>query len=173
MSTSSRNRDATEEDLMTRLWRTQFDTKIIQLHEGTPIEEVAEITDEQYRPGGMAALQDAVGLNLLAVEKRYQEVQVKPDAIFCAIITDGEENSSEEYTGEQIKQMIEERQANPDWKISFIGAEQTAWIQGERLGVHRDSIMSTAPQDTAATMRMMSNDVRAFTSSKKKGRPQN
>lgn len=119
-----------------RMSLTQFDTSFNVCYEGTPIVEVEELTEKTYKPGGGTALLDAVGNTINAAVQRIEKLDKseRPDKVFVVIITDGEENSSEEHTLETIKKMIDE-QKEEGWEFIFIGANIDAFAAGHSFGV--------------------------------------
>ena len=58
------------------------------------------MTTDEYDPMGMTALLDAIGITIDSVGKRLSETpeDERPEKVIIAITTDGEENSSREYT---------------------------------------------------------------------------
>ena len=55
------------------------------------------------------------------------------------VITDGEENSSREYTHQQIKDMIEEQKTKYSWKFMFLCASEDSLQAGMGLGFAKSS----------------------------------
>ena len=51
------------------------------------------------------------------------------------IITDGQENSSKEYSKAQIKKMISDKQEKYDWEFIFLGANIDAVSEAQSLGI--------------------------------------
>lgn len=84
-----------------------------------PSDKVKHITHEDYEPYGSTPLFDAVGSTLADLKKHTQNLE---NAVGCiTIITDGEENSSKEYTLNHILKMIDELKEK-GWSFNFIGA---------------------------------------------------
>lgn len=84
-----------------------------------PAEQVSHITGNDYEPWGCTPLNDAVGSTLVDLKAK---VKGSPGAIgSVTIITDGEENSSKQYTTLQVAKMIEGLK-EMGWSFSFIGA---------------------------------------------------
>lgn len=50
-------------------------------------------------------------------------------------MTDGEENSSREWSMEGIRQLLRSKEALGNWTFVFLGANLDAFTQGTRLGV--------------------------------------
>lgn len=54
------------------------------------------------------------------------------------IITDGEENSSREYSQEKIKEMVEYKKKKYGWEFILLGANIDAVVAAERFGIAVD-----------------------------------
>lgn len=108
------------------------------LIDNKPVDEVQELTEQDYRPNGNTPLWDAIGYSLTKLEQEVTD----QDLVLVAIITDGYENASCEYNGKAIKDLIERLTAK-DWVFAYIGANQDAIeIAGEmgiRNALHFDS----------------------------------
>lgn len=90
------------------------------IYENTPIDEVKDITQNDYQPCCMTPLYDAIG----NVCSRLHD-QVKGDAtasVAVTIITDGYENASREFSGKAIKALIEAYKED-GWMFAYIGAD--------------------------------------------------
>lgn len=110
------------------------------VYDGVPIAEVGEI---KLTPRGGTPLLDAIGLATSHVEKRLEGK--KPDQVVVMVITDGEENSSKEWTRERVKQRIEELEKG-QWKFLYLGANVDAFHEAGQFG-----LTSTAAMNFAAT----------------------
>jgi uncharacterized protein YegL len=86
-----------------------------------PIEKVGEFTRKDYRPGGCTPLYDAMGKALNELEGHISD----GDRVMATIITDGYENSSEEYSGLAVKALVS-RLREKGWTFAYIGANQDA-----------------------------------------------
>lgn len=90
------------------------------IYENTPIDEVNDITQNDYQPCCMTPLYDTIG----NVCSRLHD-QVKGDAtasVAVTIITDGYENASREFSGKAIKALIEAYKED-GWMFAYIGAD--------------------------------------------------
>ena len=85
------------------------------------IEKVEDLTKKDYRPGGCTPLYDAMGKTLNTLESQID----KDDRVLATIITDGYENSSEEYSGKTIRALVARLREN-GWAFAYIGANQDA-----------------------------------------------
>ncbi len=101
------------------------------------IAEAPVLTTETYRPRGNTALLDAVGVTLNTLGDRLAKTPEaeRPSKVIFVIMTDGEENSSKEFTSETINQMINHQRDVYKWEFVFLGANQDAIKVGTSLGV--------------------------------------
>ena len=114
----------------------KFDTDYTKLHEGALLENVNDLNNETYRPGGMTALLDAVGKTINEVVSRHATLDKDevPAKTIMVVFTDGEENSSQEFRKlADIAKMVKERE-NAKWEILFMGADIDAWGEGRSMG---------------------------------------
>ena len=71
-----------------------------------------------YNPGGGTPLYDAIGKGISKVNAQIED----GDHVLVTIITDGEENSSEEWTLKMIRTMIEKLKKQ-NWTFTLIGTD--------------------------------------------------
>lgn len=111
----------------------QFDTEYETLFEGVP---VAELRDYRLVPRGSTALLDAMGRTISTVRARLESLprEKRPTNVIFAVVTDGEENSSHEWTRDAVMSAVKDR-IDAGWHFTFVGANQDAIQEGERLGV--------------------------------------
>ena len=79
-----------------------------------------------YKPRGMTSLYDAIGKTVAKFEE-YTDVVMM-------IQTDGEENSSKEFTQEVIQKLLKQKETD-GWDISFLGANIDAKQVGASIGI--------------------------------------
>ena len=101
-----------------------FDTEYKVIYTRKDISEVEELTSDVYYADGCTALLDAVGTTINRLDK------IAHDNVLFVIATDGQENSSKEYTRRDIKKMI----TSHDWEfisleqILIHSVRQVAWV---------------------------------------------
>jgi uncharacterized protein YegL len=137
-------------DLEVTFSLTTFDTEVREVHRGAPLAKVSDLTPATYLPGGTTALYDALGLTIRAAEERLKGDQ--ETKILIAIQTDGQENSSKEFTREQIREMIGRLDKEPNWTFVYLGADQDAWARSAGLGFHVGNTMSYDSGQTHRTL---------------------
>lgn len=121
--------------------RTIVDRKAVQ--------DVAYLTDDSYRIGGWTALRDAMGSVIDDVGTRLANTpeDERSGKVIVAIITDGEENDSREYTADQIHEKVTHQQDVYSWQFLFTSASQDAVLESRKLGISGD--LSAVYQPTA------------------------
>jgi hypothetical protein len=100
-------------------------------------------------PRGMTALLDAMGRAIADFGAEIYEMpeDKRPGTVIFAVMTDGIENASTEFTWPLIKGRVERAQTEDGWKIVYLGANQDAFTVGEKLGVPRGQTMTYAATD--------------------------
>jgi len=101
------------------------------VRERTNIQTVEPMTAESYVPNGMTAMWDAIGGALDYLNGAVDESEVQPQGKVIAIFTDGEENSSREYTMDRVKDMLEQEKGSGAM-IQYLAAAEDA-LQRERM----------------------------------------
>ena len=127
--------------------RTIIDTK--------PIEQVKDLTRDDYRPNGCTPLYDAMGRSLTALEQKVTD----DDQVLVTIITDGMENSSREYSGASVCEIVKRLRAK-GWTFVYIGANQDAVEVAKSMSIDNAMNFQATHEDT----RRMWNDYRESTS---------
>ena len=99
------------------------------------IQSVGDLTKESYRPRELTNLYDAIAKLIHDTEDYLKAMSPEP-RVMCTIMTDGEENSSSEYTRAAIFKLIRDREKE-GWAFVYLGANQDAWAASESIGIHR------------------------------------
>jgi hypothetical protein len=117
-----------------RLTVTLFDTRYTAHAVDAPISAVPRFDARNYSPGGMTALYDAIGKTLTDFDAKHGPLGEDERALLV-IQTDGEENSSREFSQGAVKKMLADREAAGKWGCLFMGAGPEAWRGGHSLGL--------------------------------------
>ena len=117
-----------------------FDNNYELLHDRIDIKAVGPITEEEYSVGGSTALLDAIGRSIHKIgnAQKHTADDYRAEKVMFIIITDGEENSSREYSAERIKQMITHQKTRYGWEFIFLGANIDAVTTADRFGIATD-----------------------------------
>ncbi|MFY9673500.1 MAG: hypothetical protein WCB53_01220 [Terriglobales bacterium] len=108
---------------------TLFDTAVAMKYRCAPLTDVAKLDQSSYKPNGNTALFDAIGNTVQTVNTDGF------DKVITVIMTDGEENSSREWTLPGIRDVIRAKEKEGNWTFVFLGANLDAFAQGKSLGV--------------------------------------
>lgn len=113
-----------------------FDNNYSLLHDRIDIRAVSPITTKEYFVGGTTALYDAVGatINKISSAQEHTAEEYRAEKVMFVIITDGEENSSREYSARQIKDKIG-LMKEKGWEFIFLGANIDAEETAGRFGI--------------------------------------
>ena len=96
-----------------------FDTSHTTWHyDNTPASDTKDLDWKAYNPGGGTPLYDAMGSAISKVNAQVTD----GDNVLVTVITDGEENSSQEWTLKMIRTMIEKLKKQK-WTFTLIGTD--------------------------------------------------
>jgi uncharacterized protein YegL len=125
----------------------QFDSshgEVLELvYEKKDLKDVPDLTELTFVPRGGTPLYEAVAKAVKAVGERLSSTpeDERPEKVLVVIITDGGENSSQDWTSEQVNQMIEHQEQIYKWEFVYLGANQDAWLVGGAIGVKASSTL--------------------------------
>jgi len=152
----------------------QFDHEYQIVYQNKNIKEVELLNKETFQPRGNTALLDAIGRTISSIPyKKLENNNIEnnnnendndkgkdKDKIIFVILTDGEENSSKEFSYNTISKMIEEREKD-GWEFVFLGANQDAIKTAGGLGIKQNSAMTYAqtPQNVRACFNSLSSAI--------------
>ena len=114
-----------------------FATDYTIVHNAIPLQDVPDLSAKTFKPQGGPALNDAIGRTIATIREQGAEYET----VIIAILTDGEENASREFTASHVKDMIENQQSK-GWTILYLGANQDATKVGMSMGVSGQNTMS-------------------------------
>lgn len=155
----------------------QFDVECDNVYENRPISLVPPLS---ITPRGMTALFDALGTIIQKTGERLSRVpeEDRPARVVFVIITDGAENSSREYTSDQIKEIIQHQSKTYNWQFVYLGANQDSFASASQIGILASStqdynptteginVMWSSVGDSLAAFRMMETSSMSFSSDK-------
>ncbi|MGH2542345.1 MAG: vWA domain-containing protein [Ardenticatenaceae bacterium] len=151
-----------------RVTLTLFDTTYRTLYAGKRVSKVPSLDTTTYQPGGMTALLDAVGRTIDQVGERLARMpeRERPGKVIVAILTDGLENSSQEYSYDQVAARIRHQTDIYDWDFIFLGAGPQAWDQGAQLNITANFSLGAVG---ASQPRQQYNTLAAYTRARRAG----
>ena len=135
-----------------RVTTALFDNRYMLLHDRIDIRAVSPITEKEYSVGGSTALLDAIGRSIkkIADVQRSTADEYRAEKVIFIIITDGEENSSREFSADTVRKLISEEKERYGWEFLFLGANIDAVETAGRFGISADRAAEYVP-DTKGT----------------------
>jgi hypothetical protein len=100
------------------------------------ISKAVELTENTYLPSGGTPLLDSIGRAIFETGEVLLALpeDERPDRVLFVILTDGEENVSQEYTKEDIKAIQQHQETKYAWDFMFLGANMDAIAVGGSYG---------------------------------------
>ena len=126
-----------------RFTLVQFDSEDPQevICEAVPVQEAVALDATTYIPRAQTPLLDALGTLIERTGERLSAIAAaeRPGTVIFAILTDGLENASRRFTRERIFEMIRQQQEVYSWNFIYLGANQDALRESERIGILFDA----------------------------------
>ena len=120
-----------------RVTLAQFDEHYEIVFADTPVADVGPL---RLQPRGSTALLDAMGrmITEAGADLAALPEDERPGSVVVAIMTDGLENASREWTHRAVKALVEQQSTAYAWQFLYMGADQDAIEVGHALGVSGD-----------------------------------
>lgn len=136
-----------------------FDGTVREHYIGKKLEEVKDL---DYNPGGVTALNDAVGTAVTQVGKWLSNMKEedRPSQNLVVIMTDGEENASHEYTIDKVREMIKHQEEKYNWSFIYMGSDLTNTKDATSLGISNQAYSTRA--DFSNNYSIVGNSVSAY-----------
>jgi hypothetical protein len=90
------------------------------LHFNEPASKLQQIDDKKYNPDASTPLFDTLGYGINSLNN-ILENQTDYN-VLVTVLTDGEENASKEFSGNDIKKLIDKLKQN-NWTFTYIGTD--------------------------------------------------
>ena len=87
-------------------------------YDNTPAKQTKDLAWTDYSPSGGTPLYDAMGMAISKLNAQTSDT----DNVLVTVITDGEENSSKEWTLKMVRTMIEKLKQH-NWTFTLIGTD--------------------------------------------------
>jgi len=141
-----------DKDMEAKVSLIIFDSQGIEvIRDGLPAANCAELTAGEYQPRAQTPLLDAVGHGAAHLDRRREP----GERCILAIMTDGLENASREYTKETIKALLDRKQEEEGWLVLYLGAGHDAWSQASAIGLRAGNVAGFDKRAMHATVGKM------------------
>lgn len=146
-----------------------FDHIIDTLVSNKNIKKVKKTILNEVIPRGSTSLYDAIGKTINEVGSKLAKMddEDRPSSVLFVIITDGQENSSVEFTQNQIFDMISHQKDKYSWEFIFLAANQDAMKTGQSLGIGKN--FNYTSNNTTVVFQKAASHTSAFRSLSKSG----
>jgi hypothetical protein len=116
-----------------------FNSKVQEVFTDVPLYAVQPISYLNYDPEGGTALLDGIGTTIAAV---WHLVGAAPNTpVVIVICSDGEENSSKEFTMAEVRNQIVSKRFCNGWQFLFLSCDERASNFALDLGIPKESII--------------------------------
>jgi hypothetical protein len=105
-----------------------------------------DIKNWEIMPRGGTPLLDAIGSEIVITGEALSKLpeDARPGRVYFVIGTDGEENSSKEYTKARVSALVKQQTEDYGWEFVFIGADIDAFDEAGSLGFSVNSTLGTS-----------------------------
>ena len=131
-----------------------FDTDYQLLYDKVNLQDAQPLNRETFHIQGATAMNDAIGKTLSRMINKKKAIVL--------IHTDGDENSSREYSQGAVKELVETLKKK--WEFIFVGGDINAKQTGFNLGIDRTANVSNTVYGTQNTYDNFSNTTSAYRS---------
>ena len=138
-----------------RMSLARFDNEYELVFSDVPVEEVGPL---QLDPRGSTALLDSMGRLIVDAGARLAALPEgrRPGTVVVAVMTDGLENASREWTHPAIKSLVDQQTGTYGWQFLYMGADQDAVEVGSGLGIDAAHAMTWTRGSAVAAMQATS-----------------
>jgi hypothetical protein len=116
-----------------RLTLTVFNGEVRMPLFEAPLERLHPMSRKYYVPDGSTAMLDAVGQTIDRLEREGS--QIDEASVLVCVISDGQENSSTDYTYSSVAERIQRLTATERWTFSYLGSNQDLSVVSEHLSI--------------------------------------
>lgn len=142
---------------------------ITTVYQHQNVHEVEPLSNQTYSPLGGTNLLDAVGQTMMSINNWLGTMeQNQRPGVIITIMTDGHENSSQEYSNLHIKNMVVGAE-QADWTFNFLGANVDAFSMGSQFGMNANNTVNYSTSSMAATLNVVSESVTRMRAAKMAG----
>lgn len=142
-------------DMEQRITLITFDSTHFCLHyDNVKADDAKKLNTKDYQPSGGTPLYDAIGKGVAKLNAQTKA----DDKVLVTIITDGEENCSEEYNLNMVKNLIEKLKKQ-GWTFTLIGTENLD-VEGMAGNMSIDNHLQFT-EDAVSTEKMFASERKA------------
>jgi uncharacterized protein YegL len=149
---------------------TTFADHVTPVYDRTDARDLPALQAHHYTPGGLTALNDAIGITIKQIDRTMGPMVERGEAsVVVVILTDGGENCSKEFTGAAIAELIKGKESTGLWSFNFLGASFNAETVTTEYGLSAEKARSFDKADMNMAMNNVSQSMRSYAEAKAKG----
>lgn len=122
--------------------------ELTYLYDHTPIEDVKDLTEDQFQPCCCTPLYDAMGKSVNRLRNQLEKEQ--DYTVLVTVVTDGLENASKEFSGKAIHDLVTELKTK-GWVFNYIGTDHDVESVAATLNITNIIHFSKNDEDTRRT----------------------
>ena len=117
-----------------------FNDRVAFVHDNADIKDVPLLTSKEYYVCGCTAMLDAIGsvIKKAEADDATTSENEKAEKTVVIITTDGMENSSKEFSYENVRKLIDAKKED-GWEFIFLGANIDVESEASKLGIDKDN----------------------------------
>ena len=117
---------------------TQFNQNYDVVYNGIKLQDMKPLNEDTYVPAGMTAMLDAIGRTVdeVGIRLNHTPEPEKPEQVILVILTDGEENSSREYSWERVAEMLKHQTEKYGWRVIFLAQNLDSQATARKMGLN-------------------------------------
>lgn len=146
---------------------TKFNSaKLDLVHRPLSPEDAVRLDNENYQPGAVTPLYDALAHVIKQTENIAREVEDETGErcdVLVTTLTDGQENASKEYDLDKLNELIKEHEDHWGWNFAYIGASPEAWenekVYAGTISGQTSTLSAAGPGGYTKSMRVTSQAV--------------
>jgi len=141
-----------------------FDDEYRVVVKNTPVKDVKPLDRRTYVPRGSTALLDAVGRTIDDTGRRLASLPEEKRAgkLLFIILTDGQENCSNQYSYKRVAHMIKHHTEKHQWTFIYLSAHLQAFRHAQQLGVQTSVRYTSSAKGTRKSYGLVSDSVRQY-----------
>lgn len=128
-----------------------FNEEVHEVYFRRPLDQVPELTTDDYQPDCMTALRDAMDHVLERIEQEREETST----VLLIVMTDGEENASMAVSPLQLKRKLDDFKG----EVTYMGSNQDAILNGRGLGAAAEASLNYRDENILDAMDSLGNAV--------------
>ena len=134
-----------------------FNSRMEWLSNGEPIQDFDPAQFAEYTPSGVTALFDAVGMAIERAEYKIgTNLNPEREEVVIMAFSDGGENASRKWNGQNLTELINSHQNLPGWTITFTGCDLTGFNELAKMQMRSDRMVSYSATEKGKAFGKMS-----------------